>query len=55
MGAAIEQAVEGVSGEYLRVGTPLEGRPELMDTYGVHPNVAGHAAIGAAVNEALGT
>lgn len=55
MGATIRDAVEGVGGEYLGVGTPLEGRPELVDTDGVHPNAAGHAAIGAAVNEALGT
>lgn len=53
MGETIREAVEGVGGEYLDVGSPLAGQLDLMTADGVHPNAAGYAVLGAAVNAAL--
>ena len=39
---------------YLDIGEPLFGHSSMMDVDGWHPNDAGHAAIAAAVEKALG-
>jgi lysophospholipase L1-like esterase len=39
---------------YLDIGEPLFGHSNMMDVDGWHPNDAGHAAIAAAVEKALG-
>lgn len=53
MGEAVRGAVEAVGGTYLDIGSPLEGRPELLSEDGVHPNAEGYAVLGDAVIEAL--
>jgi acyl-CoA thioesterase-1 len=45
MGAAVDAAVTNVGGEYLDLGQPLAGRPELITGDGVHPNDDGYALI----------
>jgi acyl-CoA thioesterase-1 len=45
MGAAIEAAVTKAGGQYLDLGQPLTGRPELITGDGVHPNDDGYALI----------
>jgi acyl-CoA thioesterase I len=49
----IEKEVTSVDGEYLKIGSPLEGRPKLVQKDGVHPTVEGQRVLAAAVNEAL--
>jgi lysophospholipase L1-like esterase len=45
LASTIEDAVTTVGGEYLDLGQPLEGRPELISDDDVHPNDDGYAAI----------
>lgn len=53
LGRVVRSQVENVGGTYLDVGQPLQGRPELVGPDGVQPDDAGHAAIAAAVDEAM--
>jgi lysophospholipase L1-like esterase len=53
IGAAVEKSVTAAGGTYLDIGEPLNGRPELIHTDGVHPNDAGHKVLAAAVTDAL--
>lgn len=50
---AVQAGVEAVGGTYIDIGQPLKGHPEMVIDDGVHPNDAGHAAIAAAVKDAL--
>jgi len=43
--AFIAATVRGVGGEYVDLKRPLEGHPEWIQADGIHPNVAGHAAL----------
>jgi acyl-CoA thioesterase I len=52
-GKVIKNEVEAVDGEYLKIGTPLKGRPELVQADGVHPTAEGQEVIATAVNKAL--
>jgi lysophospholipase L1-like esterase len=52
-GKVIKKEVQAVDGEYLMIGTPLRGRPELVKADGVHPTDEGQKVIAAAINEAL--
>lgn len=45
LAAVVKESVEGVGGQYIDIGQPLFGQPQLMSSDGVHPNDAGHAAI----------
>jgi lysophospholipase L1-like esterase len=53
-GALIEQSVESIGGQYLEIGAPLEGRPELIRPDGVHPTKEGQVVLGEAINRELG-
>jgi lysophospholipase L1-like esterase len=53
-GKVIRKEVEAVDGEYVKIGSPLAGRPELVEDDGVHPTTEGHKVLGQAVNEAMG-
>jgi lysophospholipase L1-like esterase len=52
-GKVIKKEVEAVDGEYLKIGSPLEGRPNLVQDDGVHPTDEGQKLLAAAVNESL--
>ncbi|GAA3512003.1 SGNH/GDSL hydrolase family protein [Georgenia daeguensis] len=52
-GRDVREEVRRVGGEYLEVGHPLGGRPDLITQDGIHPNAAGYRALAEAVNEAL--
>ena len=52
-GTVIQHAVEGIGGQYLDIGMPLEGRPDLIQPDGVHPTREGQAVLGEAVNNEL--
>jgi acyl-CoA thioesterase-1 len=52
-GKVIEKEVTSVDGKYLKIGSPLEGRPKLVQEDGVHPTDEGQRVLAAAVNEAL--
>lgn len=51
LGAQVKSAVESVGGEYLEIGQPIVGNPDLVSADGIHPNDAGYAAIATAVIE----
>lgn len=53
MGDAIRTAVQAVGGEYLEIGSPLAGRPEMVTEDGVHPTADGYRVLGDAVSAAL--
>ena len=42
-----------VGAEFIDIGQPLEGRPDLVEEDQVHPNDAGHAALADAILNAL--
>jgi len=46
-------AVRGVDGDFLDLGSPLEGKPDLLQTDGIHPNAAGQRAVAARVENRL--
>ena len=52
-GKVIKKEVQAVDGEYLKIGSPLEGRPNLVQDDGVHPTDEGQKLLAAAVNESL--
>lgn len=52
-GRDVREEVARVGGEYLEVGHPLRGRPDLITEDGIHPNAEGYRVLAAAVNEAL--
>jgi acyl-CoA thioesterase-1 len=49
----IQRAVESIGGQYLEIGTPLEGRPDLIQPDGVHPTKEGQTVLAEAVNREL--
>jgi len=51
--AAVKGAAEASGTPYAELGEPLAGHPDLIFTDGVHPNVAGHAAISDAAAKAI--
>lgn len=53
MDASVKLASARASGAYLDIGQPLSGIPNLMQADGVHPNVAGQAALAQAFDAAL--
>ena len=53
LGAIIADECGAADCTYLPIDNPLEGRPELIDVSGVHPDTDGHRALGTAVLEAL--
>ncbi|QOD43399.1 SGNH/GDSL hydrolase family protein [Clavibacter zhangzhiyongii] len=53
LGDTIRAAAERAGGVYLDIGQPLLGHPELLSPDGVHPNDAGHRAIGESIDAAL--
>ncbi|WIB25443.1 SGNH/GDSL hydrolase family protein [Curtobacterium sp. MCSS17_015] len=50
---AVKSAAEAADVDYLDIGEPLHGHPELLSADSVHPNDDGHAAIATAIAEAL--
>ncbi len=53
LGRVVRSQVENVGGTYLEVGQPLQSSPQLVGADGVQPDDAGHAAVAAAVQEAM--
>jgi hypothetical protein len=53
LGYTIRAAAERAGGEYLDIGQPLLGHPELLSEDGVHPNDKGHRAIADSIEKAL--
>jgi lysophospholipase L1-like esterase len=53
-GAVIRKEAKAVDGEYLKIGSPLAGRPDLVKDDGVHPTAEGQRVLSQAVNEAMG-
>jgi acyl-CoA thioesterase I len=45
----VKSAVAAVGGEYLNIGQPLSGHPELMQSDAVHPTAAGQLVLARAV------
>ena len=45
----VKAAVAAVGGEYLNIGQPLSGHPELMQSDAVHPTAAGQLVLARAV------
>lgn len=45
MTKAVRDAALAVDAEYVNIGQPLEGHPELVTEDGIHPNDAGHALL----------
>jgi acyl-CoA thioesterase-1 len=52
-GRVIRKEVEAVDGDYVKIGNPLAGRPELVKDDGVHPTTAGQEVLAEAINEAM--
>jgi acyl-CoA thioesterase I len=52
-GRVIRREVEAVDGDYVKIGSPLAGRPELIKDDGVHPTFAGQKVLAEAINEAM--
>jgi lysophospholipase L1-like esterase len=50
----VKDEAQRAGATYLDIGEPLFGHSSMMDGDGWHPNDAGHAAIAAAVEKALG-
>lgn len=53
LAAAIKANAEKSGAAYVDIGEPLLGHPEFVAADGIHPNDAGHAAIEAAVKQAI--
>ncbi|MDQ1575199.1 MAG: acyl-CoA thioesterase [Microbacteriaceae bacterium] len=49
----VEDAVSAAGGDFLDIGQPLSGHPELMQGGDVHPNAAGQRALADAFDQAL--
>lgn len=45
MTKAVRDAALAIDAEYVTIGQPLEGHPELITEDGIHPNDAGHALL----------
>lgn len=52
-GRVIRKEVEAVDGDYVKIGSPLAGRPDLIKDDGVHPTSAGQKVLAEAVNEEM--
>jgi lysophospholipase L1-like esterase len=52
-GTLIQHAVERIGGQYLEIGRPLEGRPDLIRPDGVHPTREGQDVLAEAINSEL--
>jgi acyl-CoA thioesterase I len=52
-GRVIRKEVEAVHGDYVKIGSPLAGRPDLIKDDGVHPTSAGQKVLAEAVNEEM--
>jgi lysophospholipase L1-like esterase len=52
-GRVIRKEVEAVDGDYVKIGSPLAGRPELVKDDGVHPTTVGQKVLAEAINEAM--
>jgi lysophospholipase L1-like esterase len=50
----VEREAARVGAEYLDLGDPLEGRPDLIASDGLHPNEAGLQTIAERIDELLG-
>jgi acyl-CoA thioesterase-1 len=48
----VRSAIAAVGGEYLDIGQPLAGHPELMQSDAVHPTAAGQRVLARAVSDA---
>lgn len=46
-------AVRGVDGDFLDLGRPLEGKADLLQADGIHPNAAGQRAVAARIENRL--
>jgi acyl-CoA thioesterase-1 len=49
----VKAAVAAAGGDFLDIGQPLSGHPELMQAGDVHPNAAGQRALADAFDQAL--
>lgn len=49
----VSAAVRGVDGDFLDLGRPLEGKADLLQADGIHPNAAGQRAVAARVESRL--
>lgn len=49
----VQAAIAAVGGEYLNIGQPLSGHPELMQSDAVHPTAAGQRVLAASVSAAF--
>ena len=54
MSAVLKKNAEAAGVEYVEVGNPLQGRPELFTADGVHPNAAGYRVLATAIEKAVG-
>jgi acyl-CoA thioesterase-1 len=45
----VQTAIAAVGGDFIDIGQPLSGHPELMQSDGVHPTAAGQLVLAAAV------
>jgi lysophospholipase L1-like esterase len=52
-GRVIQKEVEAVDGDYVKIGSPLAGRPELVKDDGVHPTTVGQKVLAESINEAM--
>ncbi len=43
------EAAASIGAEYVEIGQPLEGKPELLSGDGIHPNDEGHDALASAI------
>jgi acyl-CoA thioesterase-1 len=49
----VQAAIAAVGGEYLNIGQPLSGHPELMQSDDVHPTAAGQLVLAKSVSAAF--
>jgi acyl-CoA thioesterase I len=49
----VKSAIAAVGGEYVDIGQPLSGHPELMQSDAVHPTAAGQHVLAESVTDAL--
>ncbi len=49
----MQQAVTAIGGRYIDIGQPLGGHPEFLQNDGVHPTIAGQAALATAIRTAI--
>jgi lysophospholipase L1-like esterase len=52
-GRVIREQIEAVDGDYVQIGSPLVGRPELIKDDRVHPTSAGQKVLAEAINEGM--